>query len=369
MKDHYINILLFALPLNILVYNRRNYYITPRHTETNRSLCECELYSPTNYDSDPEMKRVMQQFVDRTTQRFHEYDERMKTTRQKCREQCDKEIQKIILKDKLEKQMAQQFSTLHTDIQSDDIPTCICEKSLADKVEKGCLRCGGVLGGGIAPTFGLIGSVAINMWKTTEIAAVIAAAEKFGAAKGAAAGLKAGVDAVITGLKELGVKDFCPVLFKSIGISTRYNDSETIISAIMAKQTKACSAGAASQANTAMCTKFQIEFGLMDAATRRPSSPPASQHIPKMINELVSMATDTANARAAEVSSATYKDIMTKQTAFIEAEFNSSITSIYAPIIAIVVIVLIMIIIYLILRYRRKKKMKKKLQYIKLLEE
>ncbi|KNC38021.1 rifin [Plasmodium falciparum RAJ116] len=70
MKDHYINILLFALPLNILVYNQRNYYITPRHTQTNRLLCECELYEPANYDNDQEMKEVMQQFEVRTSQDY-----------------------------------------------------------------------------------------------------------------------------------------------------------------------------------------------------------------------------------------------------------------------------------------------------------
>ncbi|KYN93012.1 rifin, partial [Plasmodium reichenowi] len=115
MKVHYINILLFALPLNILVNNHKKPSITPHHTQTNRSLCECELYMP-NYDNDPQMKSVMQQFEDRASQRFHEYDERIQTTRQKCKDRCDKEVQKIILKDKLEKQMEQQLTTLETKI-------------------------------------------------------------------------------------------------------------------------------------------------------------------------------------------------------------------------------------------------------------
>ncbi|SOV84165.1 rifin PIR protein, putative [Plasmodium reichenowi] len=108
MKVHYINILLFSLPLNILVYNGRNHNSTTHDTPkitTTRLLCECELYVPVNYDNDPQMKKAMQQFEDRTTQRFHEYNEHMKTTRQKCKDKCDKEIQKIILKDKLEKKM------------------------------------------------------------------------------------------------------------------------------------------------------------------------------------------------------------------------------------------------------------------------
>ncbi|ETW32016.1 hypothetical protein PFFCH_00542 [Plasmodium falciparum FCH/4] len=44
------------------------------------------------------MKEVIDNFNKQTQQRFHEYDERMKTTRQKCKDKCDKEIQKIILK-------------------------------------------------------------------------------------------------------------------------------------------------------------------------------------------------------------------------------------------------------------------------------
>ncbi|SPJ10086.1 rifin PIR protein,putative [Plasmodium sp. DRC-Itaito] len=103
MKVHYINILLFALALNILVYTHNKPSITAHHTTkipNTRLLCECELYAPVNYDNDPQMKRVMQQFEDRASERLRDYDERMKTTRQKCREQCDKESQKIILKKK-----------------------------------------------------------------------------------------------------------------------------------------------------------------------------------------------------------------------------------------------------------------------------
>ncbi|SOV83955.1 rifin PIR protein, putative [Plasmodium reichenowi] len=81
MKVNYINILLFALPLNILVHNQRNHKsTTPHHTPkitTTRLLCECELYAPANYDNDTEMKKVMENFNKQTQQRFHEYDDRM----------------------------------------------------------------------------------------------------------------------------------------------------------------------------------------------------------------------------------------------------------------------------------------------------
>ncbi|EWC88878.1 hypothetical protein PFNF54_02392 [Plasmodium falciparum NF54] len=48
--------------------------------------------------------------------------------RQKCKDQCDKEIQQIIFK-----------------IITEDIPTCVFKKSVAVKVEKICLKCGGIL--------------------------------------------------------------------------------------------------------------------------------------------------------------------------------------------------------------------------------
>ncbi|KOB64328.1 hypothetical protein PFHG_05610 [Plasmodium falciparum HB3] len=87
----------------------------------------------------------------------------MKTTRQKCKEQCNKEIQKIILKDKLEKQMEQQLTTLETKITTEDIPTCICEKSLADKTEKFCLNCSKNMGA-IAPWWGLVCGTGYAGW-------------------------------------------------------------------------------------------------------------------------------------------------------------------------------------------------------------
>ncbi|SPJ09181.1 rifin PIR protein,putative [Plasmodium sp. DRC-Itaito] len=63
------------------------------------------------------MKSVIQQFDDRTSQRFEEYEERMKDKRQKRKEERDKNIQKIIEKDKM-------------------------EKTLEEKIEKVCLKCG-----------------------------------------------------------------------------------------------------------------------------------------------------------------------------------------------------------------------------------
>ncbi|KOB63868.1 hypothetical protein PFHG_05073 [Plasmodium falciparum HB3] len=169
MKIHYINILLFALPLNILVHNQRNQkktiLRTPKTipTKTHRTLCECELYAPSNYENDPEMKEVMQDFYRQTSQRLREYNERMSKNRQKCKEQCEKDIQKIILKDKIEKELTEKFSTLETNIDANDIPTCVCEKSLADKTEKFCFNCGKTMGA-VAPAWGLVSGLGYAGW-------------------------------------------------------------------------------------------------------------------------------------------------------------------------------------------------------------
>ncbi|CDO61683.1 rifin [Plasmodium reichenowi] len=374
MKVHYINILLFALPLNILVHNQRNHKSPTPHTTKipiNRLLCECEFYAPANYDKDQEMKEVMDNFNKQTQQRFQEYDNRMKTTRQKCKDKCDKESQKIILKDKLDKQMAETFATLQTDIQGDAIPTCICEKSMADKVEKGCLRCTQNLGGIVAPSSGVLAGIAegaLYTWKPLALKAAIAAAKKAGAAEGFAAGNAKGVEIVIKGLEYFHVDNFYPELLKSIGDKIHFTKVTDYAGVIYSKKAQACSLS--SGVENPMCTQFDINFGIrISTGGRVTYGPPGNIQVPKMINELVSKATDTADALAKNTAKKVTADLTTENTNLINTIYGSWQTAIIASVIAIVVIVLIMVIIYKILRYRRKKKMKKKLQYIKLLEE
>ncbi|EWC91184.1 hypothetical protein PFNF54_00005 [Plasmodium falciparum NF54] len=172
----------------------------------------------------------MQQFEDRTTQRFHEYDERMKTTRQKCKEQCDKEIQKIILKDKLEKELMDKFATLQTDIQSDSIPTCICEKSLEDKVEKGCLRCAGVLGGGIAPGWSLVSGLGYAVWTNYVTQTALQ--------KGIEAGVKAGIE----GLRDFsGLGKLIPIsVIQNLINHTNYDIAKTYITFVKSVNSTKC---------------------------------------------------------------------------------------------------------------------------------
>ncbi|SOV83870.1 rifin PIR protein, putative [Plasmodium reichenowi] len=368
MKVHYINILLFALPLNILAHNKNKQTITPHDTTTTRSLCECELYAPANYDNDPQMKEVMDKFSKQTQQRFHEYDNRMIEKRKQCKDKCDKEIQKIILQDKLEKQMAEQFATLQSDIQSDAIPTCICEKSLADKVEKGCLRCGGILGAAM-PELGSIGGTALyalNAWKTTEIAAATQAAIAKGAAEGLAAGNTHGMKIVITVLESLDLHKLGIGSFESFFSKGYIIDVQKVTDIINTNLNGTCGAGAP-MTSVPMCTGIRGKLGLIPRKGQ--SLPPDKTVIKNMLTEFNRKAKQGAEALAETTAKDVAVEITKEQTALIEGGFNTTITSINAAIIAIEVIVLIMVIIYWILRYRRKKQMKKKLQYIKLLEE
>ncbi|EUT78017.1 hypothetical protein PFAG_05922 [Plasmodium falciparum Santa Lucia] len=377
MKVHYINILLFALPLNILIYNQRNHKSTTPHTPkipTTRLLCECDIYTSI-YDNDPQMKNVIQQFEDRTSQRFHEYDERMKTTRQKCKDKCDKEIQKIVLKDKMEKQMAQQLTTLETKITTEDIPTCICEKSLADKTEKFCLNCGVQLGGGVLQASGLLGGIgglAVNAWKPKALDAAIKAALKANDAKILAAGFKAGntrgMEIVRFGLEHFRVDKLFPGIYKTFVNKGNYSEITNIASTINEKYSMTCLSLKRGFTAPTECIEFQYNVGIFIKGSKTPG-PPGSTAIPKALNRLFGEATQAAEAAAEVAKKSVTTGITEKETVLLEAGFNNSITSIYASIISIVVIVLIMVIIYLFLRYRRKKKMKKKLQYIKLLEE
>ncbi|SOV81624.1 rifin PIR protein, putative [Plasmodium reichenowi] len=331
MNVHYINILLFALPLNILVNTDKKPSIA-HLTPTNRSLCECDLYMP-NYDNDPQMKKVMDNFNKQTQQRLRDYDDRMKTTREKCKEKCDKEIQKIILKDKMEKQMEEQLTTLETKINTDDIPTCICEKSLADKTEKFCLNCGKNMGA-IAPWWGLVCGAGYGGWSHYVATTLVKIAKD--------AGIEAGVK---WGIQEL--KDFSGLSriitsseIKNLINPENYANGMTYVNFIQKIKTSMCEG--TKNSTKAFCNA-------------------ANYQRTEMFLQRASKIAEDAKY-SAELSEAG----VLSEGASTTSTLTSAIT---ASVIAIVVIILVMVIIYLILRYRRKKKMKKKLQYIKLLKE
>ncbi|ETW20723.1 hypothetical protein PFFVO_00369 [Plasmodium falciparum Vietnam Oak-Knoll (FVO)] len=339
MKVHYMNILLFALPLNILEHNERDHNNTTLHTSITRSLCECELYAPANYDNDPQMKSVMEIFNKQTQQRLHEYDDRMIEKRKQCKDKCDKEIQKIILKDKIEKQMAQELITLETKITTEDIPTCICEKSLADKTEKFCLNCSKNMGA-IAPWWGLVCGTGYAGWSHYVPFAISKAATD------------AGMNVVIGSLQEhFKIRSLNGISLESFFTSTSYTEVANHTDVIFAELKAVCTATSSSPSDGAM------RAGICMIVQNGRAGVGSAERVSNAVNALVEKAKRTAEA--AELAESTRL-----------GAYTSMLTNtIIASIIAIVIIVLIMVIIYLILHYRRKKKMKKKIQYIKLLEE
>ncbi|SOV76363.1 rifin PIR protein, putative [Plasmodium reichenowi] len=358
MKVHYANILLlYSVNLSILLISchinmQKNHYISARHAPnttkilTTRLLCECELYSPVNYDNDPQMKAVMENFSKQTQERFHEYDDRMIEKRKRCKDKCDKEIQKIILKDKLEKELMDKISMLHTDIQSDAIPTCVCEKSVADKVEKGCLRCGGVLGGGVAPSVGILGGIGEAAISVLQPLAVTAAEN---AAKDAATALatQAGIKAVKLKIKGSSIfyEQHEIARFISIVNEKNFYSASALRESVVNLFSETCKNDGGSRSIFCSIMVNNSQDVTFNGYVK-----------PGMDAFQTTLTTETTTLTKAKVGA-------------VEATYGGYHISIIASIVAIVVIVLIMVIIYLILRYRRKKKMKKKLQYLKLLKE
>ncbi|ETW49758.1 hypothetical protein PFMALIP_02292 [Plasmodium falciparum MaliPS096_E11] len=352
MKIHYINILLFALLLNILVYNQRNHKSTTSHTSkipNTRLLCECDLYM-SNYDNDKEIKEVMDNFNKQTQQRFHEYDERMQSKRMQCKERCYKEIQKIILKDKLEKELTEKLAVLKTDIQNDAIPTCVCEKSMADKMEKFCLNCGTNVGVAV-PGLGVLGAYGAH----SIVQAAIAAGVKFATQEGIKAGTEAGIQAIIDGFDgTFNLNCLGGVPLKNLVTANNYQKPMFFALRLQNDYNNVVCTGTGSNENSLLCF---IKEKMSDAA--------ASNYIATNTQRIVA----NAGAEARSVTSTITTEITAQKT----AEATSATTILYNPIvvsfIVVVIIVIILLSIYLILRYRRKKKMRKKLQYIKLLEE
>ncbi|KOB84758.1 hypothetical protein PFDG_00075 [Plasmodium falciparum Dd2] len=318
MKLHCSKILLFFFPLNILVtsyhsHNNNNEpQSTPHHTPitTSRVLSECDLYM-SSYDNDPDMKSVKENFDRQTSQRFEEYDERMNEKRQKRKEERDKNIKKIIEKDKM-------------------------EKSLEEKIERGCLKCGCGLGGGVAPIWGLVSGLWYATWSQYVSAKVLEEATN--------AAIKAGIIKAIEGLKKLqGLGKLVGDKWSNIVTPETYSNPNLLSRALQ-------------YVNLTMCDTIPVKNGLFcNAIQKEPSSVFASA---------AQVARDAA-AESKAAYSATEKAALLK----IAPATNALSTAIIASVVAIIIIALVMIIIYLVLRYRRKKKMNKKQQYTKLLKE
>ncbi|KNG74187.1 rifin [Plasmodium falciparum IGH-CR14] len=320
MKIHYSKILLFSFPLNILAHSKNKQYITPQTpTTTSRVLNECDI-NTSIYDNNEDMKSVKENFDRQTSQRLDEYEERMIDKRKKCKEQRDKDIQKIILKDKM-------------------------EKSLAQKMEKGCLRCGFGLGG-VAAGVGIFGAIAVNEWTK----AAIEIAKGIGMNKATSAGVAKGIEATIDGLKGmLGFGNLRGVDIPAMVTEKSFNDANLLVPSIQKAYYNSCSQIPTGSAKPPFCgavgTNMQIVFS-------------------------------SAHSIAMESGELATKTTATLSPQFISDEITlakTASTNLYNVItysvIVIILIVLVMLIIYLVLRYRRKKKMNKKQQYTKLLNQ
>ncbi|ETW35094.1 hypothetical protein PFTANZ_04195 [Plasmodium falciparum Tanzania (2000708)] len=299
MKLHYTNVLLFSLPLNILEHNKNKTYTKQRHTTTttSRMLSECDIQSSI-YDNDAEMKSVKENFDRQTSQRFDEYEERMKGKRQKRKEERDKNIQEIIEKDRM-------------------------DKSLAEKVEKGCLRCGFGLGCGVLPVWGLVSGLWYATWSQYVSAKVLEEATN--------AAIKAGIIKAIEGLKELqGLGKLVGDKWSNIVTPETYSNPNLLSRALQ-------------RVNIAMCYSESNENVLFCNAIQRS---PESVFVPA----------SKVAADAGEAGKAVYLATEKAELLKIAPATNALTTAIIASVVSIIVIVLVMVIIYLILRYRRKKK-------------
>ncbi|SOS81790.1 PIR protein, putative [Plasmodium sp.] len=356
MRLHYSKILLFCLLLNIFVsssyeHNKNKTYITPHRTTTSRVLSACEIQKSI-YD-DPDMKSVKENFDRQTSQRFEEYEERMIKKRKRCKEQCDQDVQQIILKDKI-------------------------DKSLEEKVEKCCLKCGCGLGG-VAASVGLIGGVAVSELKKAATAAAIVAAKKAGASQGAVAGTEAGIKAVMNVLGlDFGLSFESAQKMGLVLNGTNYTDVTFIYEAIYTKfEVSSClpsvpgavhGAGPVLVASPdqAFCNSVWKKF----VYTRGGSGGVSIRDVlKKYVESIVKQAKITAGATEEMVTKDATSLAIENSTAAVDATYASCQTAVIASVVAILVIVFVMMIIYLILRYRRKKKMNKKLQYTKLLNQ
>ncbi|SOV76629.1 rifin PIR protein, putative [Plasmodium reichenowi] len=354
MKVHYINALLFALPLNILllssqVHNKNKQSITlpTPHTSITRLLCEGDLYMP-NYDNDPQMKKIMDNFNKQTQQRLRQHDDRMKEKRKQCREQCDKEIEKILLKDKIEKELAEKFVRLDTNIHTNDIPTCVCEKPVSDKVEKSCLKCGINLGAAV-PGLGVLGAYGAH----SMIQLAMEAAKELGIQLAIEEGKTVGVKAVIAALnKSLNIDILGGIPLNTVLNGNNFRNIDFLVYILKEKYNTICTVPDA-----------DLDKLLCSIGNSNPTLP----------YKLIESNVPNAVAEATEVATSTTEEMTPIYTTQELSKVTSAGAILSNPIviafIVIVILIVTLLIIYLILRYRRKRKTNKKLQYIKLLKE
>ncbi|CDO61887.1 rifin [Plasmodium reichenowi] len=329
MKVHYTKILLLAPALNILLtslsnaHNKNKLYIAPHHTSTTKSrvLSKCDIRSSI-YDNDTDIKSVKEIFDRQTSQRFEEYEELMKEKRRKSKEQRNKNIQEIIDKDKM-------------------------EKSLGEKIEKGCLRCGCGLGG-VAASVGIFGTIAVKELAKSATAAAVASAQEAAMTAGEAARVLAGKNAVIAGIiKQFRVSTLGVQELETLFTANNYNNVKNIANAINNQYSVSSCPFNSARTREPFCSWVMEKF------SSRVNGASAYKSIETTVGTIVSDAEPVAAAAAKKATD----EVIQRSTAVVQAKYASCQTAIIASVVAILIIVLVMIIIYLVLRYRRKKKM------------
>ncbi|EWC86100.1 hypothetical protein PFNF54_04831 [Plasmodium falciparum NF54] len=252
--------------------------------------------------------------------------------RQKRKEERDKDIQKIILKDKV-------------------------EKSLAEKVEKGCLKCGCGLAG-VATSVSIIGPIAVNEWTKAALLSAKSSAIAEGNIKGIEAGVNAGIKAVIDGLKSKFSLDIVAgKALEDLVTKTTYLNKNLLSEPFHIQYQSMC-VGPTADIDKPLCA-----FNIKNDTTW------ALKAIDGNVEKIISEAIKTTDTVTSNVTASEIPSIEALEKAAIEITCSNFHTAIIVSVVAILVIVLVMVIIYLILRYRRKKKMNKKQQYTKLLNQ
>ncbi|CDO62017.1 rifin, partial [Plasmodium reichenowi] len=217
---------------------------------------------------------------------------------------------------------------------------------LAEKIEKGCLKCGCALGG-VAASVGLFGGLGTYGWKSAAIAT---------AAK--AEGDAAGVNTLIYKLKfELGISNLCDISLKNAITTETYFNEDLIADSIKVFYE--------SLSQSELTSKGYIKF--MHFKTMQGDQ--GTLELVKETKTFVREAVKEANMVTTKVTETQTATVQAGELEKITATSYSSYSAIGYSVLVILIIVLIMIIIYLVLRYRRKKKMNKKSQYTKLLNE
>ncbi|ETW58128.1 hypothetical protein PFMC_05975 [Plasmodium falciparum CAMP/Malaysia] len=229
-------------------------------------------------------------------------------------------------------------------------------KSLAEKLEKGCLRCGCGLGA-VAASVGIFGTVAINIWKPGAITAAIEKALELKSAYISATANAAATAKVIElvnskfGVSTLGVQRL-ETLFTAKNYTVVTNITEAVH-----KQFDSTCMTSGNVDPKSICT---LAWQYSESGGNGGS---VYNSIKTGVENIVSQA-ETVAERAVKTAT---EEVIQSSTAAVDAKYVICQNAIIASVVAILIIVLVMIIIYLVLRYRRKKKMNKKLQYTKLL--